>query len=125
MNTEQIGIQMPTPGTPHFTPIVDQHVILANGWHLVGWITTSQAGVHVFVPYFGYFRPDLPPASVPNGGPIGGSFVTSLDQTGLQAAYAAFRKESILPAGERIASESPDVLPPVLIAPCFSSPAKF
>lgn len=128
MNSLQIGIMLPNPAVSGerqtLSPIIDTHLVLAHGWQLVGWLTTTQSGHSQFTPYSGWYRPSSP-IGADLIAPIGTYTVPTPDQAGIQVAWEKFRRTEIDTLGPPLSEESPAVLPAIYLAPCFTAPAHF
>jgi len=108
-NTYRIGYSTAT-GT-----IIDQSVVLAHGWNLIGWIIQDRSGARFFVPYVPYYE---------NGsgrdvsGAVPSLFAVRKGLSGLADAYERYLQRR---SQDDLGSDAPMKLPqPSLVAPCFA-----
>jgi hypothetical protein len=109
-NVYQIGIPLADGST-----LVDQSVVLADGWDLMGWLIISSNGKRSLVPYAGYV------AAVDGSKyPTGYISLTKYDAAVDYQAVVSYIVHSSLASLPR----RPDLTPPrrVLVASCFAAP---
>lgn len=97
--------------------IIDQRIVLAYGWDLVGWLILDASHETFFVPYAPYFELNAArdqSAAVPALFPAGKG---GADLAGAYATYLRWRQQNGLQ------SIAPTALPDkLLIGPCFAHP---